>query len=75
MCRNFGPMPSQRLRIEHELTAYDLDRTANARLKLYDDERDARMAEILGVGSLVNALGGGSSGVSIDRSGPIALDA
>lgn len=62
MGRNFSQRPSQLLLIEDEKLAFDFDRCANARLQIYDVEKEKRAIEAMAGGAIGNVLGGRSEG-------------
>jgi hypothetical protein len=66
MGRDFSQRPSQLLKIEDELLAFDFDATCTARLKVDDDAREQRLLEAASGGLLSQALGNGHK-----SSGPI----
>lgn len=60
--------------MQDELIALGFDLACNARLKIYDDEREQRQIEAMGIGTITATLGGVSGGM-VDRSNAVPLDA
>lgn len=61
MERNSGEKASDKLRLSerfNEVIVFEFELAITARLQVYDEEKEARLFEALGVGSLNRALGG-----------------
>lgn len=74
MERNSGVRASDRLQLLErfgEVIVFEFDLACTTRLKIYDDEQQARMFEMLGIGS----LGGGMSAEPVNRSSATVIEA
>lgn len=61
MAKNSGARASSLLRLSDrfsEVIAFEFDLACASRLKVYDEEKQVRMFEALGMGSLTRALAG-----------------
>lgn len=76
MARDSGARASDLLKLSerfNEVIAFDFDLACTARLRIYDDEREGRLFEALGVGSLTSALG--AVPASNEGGGPMVIEA
>lgn len=61
MARNSGARASSLLRLSdrfNEVIAFEFDLACTSRLQKYDEEREARLFEALGIGSVTRAFAG-----------------
>jgi hypothetical protein len=56
----------------NEVIALDFDLACTARLRIEDGERDEKMMEAMGMGTLTKTFGAGTQS---DGGGPVVLDA
>lgn len=72
MGRNFAVRPSQLLKVDDEVAAFDFDLAATQRLLYYDSDRDKAMAEVMsavvGIGA-TNSMFGATGGAADDGGG------
>jgi hypothetical protein len=75
MARNSGEKASNLLRLSqrfNEVIAFEFDLACTSRLQVYDEEKEARLFEALGVGSVNRALGGSAP---MKERGPAIIEA
>lgn len=76
MARNSGARGSSLLKLSerfNEVIALEFDLACTSRLQVYDEEREARLLEAMGMGSINRALGG--SVQLKERGGPTIIEA
>lgn len=76
MARNSGVRASDLLKLSarfNEVIAFEFDLACAARLQLYDGEKEARLFEAMGMGSVTRALG--AAPASKERGGPVVIEA
>lgn len=75
MARNSGARASDLLRLPerfNEVIAFEFDLACAARLKVYDEDKEARLFEALGMGSVSRAI---ASPQSLAQSGAVTIEA
>lgn len=76
MARNSGARASELLRLRdrfNEVIAFEFDLACVSRLKVYDEEKEARLFEAMGLGSVIHTLGG--SPAPQKQGGPVVIEA